>query len=197
MNEMPVWALLLLLMIVLVCLPVLPAFVIFKTFPDTKVGLSGPLQGLTLNATGAFAAYCVVFLLTLYVALPIKDAIVSSLEPAWTIDADLRIYNKEGQPIDWRQAIDDGGIKVTYSPPLERISSGTVRLRIPGLKRAEWPNVLIEVPGFGRSELDLAQMKGDDFGISDGYKVKLVKPIVVRQYKQSPNTYLEKQYINK
>ena len=47
------------LYILYVLLPLLPAILIFKNFPDTRVTISGPLQNLTVNATGAFAAYVV------------------------------------------------------------------------------------------------------------------------------------------
>jgi hypothetical protein len=47
------------LYVLYVLLPLIPAVLIFKFFPDTKVTVSGPLQNLTLNATGAFAAYVV------------------------------------------------------------------------------------------------------------------------------------------
>jgi hypothetical protein len=59
------------LYILYVLLPLVPAILIFKNFPDTKVTVSGPLQNLTVNATGAFAAYVVTvalgFLLVNYV----------------------------------------------------------------------------------------------------------------------------------
>jgi hypothetical protein len=47
------------LYILYVLLPLVPAMLIFKFFPETKVTVSGPLQNLTVNATGAFAAYVV------------------------------------------------------------------------------------------------------------------------------------------
>jgi hypothetical protein len=47
------------LYVLYVLLPLIPALLIFKLFPDTKVTVSGPLQNLTLNATGAFAGYVV------------------------------------------------------------------------------------------------------------------------------------------
>jgi hypothetical protein len=47
------------LYILYVLLPLVPAVLIFRLFPDSKVTVSGPLQNLTLNATGAFAAYVV------------------------------------------------------------------------------------------------------------------------------------------
>jgi len=48
-----------LLYVLYVLLPLIPAILIFRLFPDTKVSVTGPLQNLTLNATGAFAAYVV------------------------------------------------------------------------------------------------------------------------------------------
>ena len=47
------------LYILYVLLPVIPALIIFKLFPDAKVSVSGPLQNLTINASGAFGAYVV------------------------------------------------------------------------------------------------------------------------------------------
>lgn len=48
-----------LLYVLYVVLPLVPAILIFRLFPETKVTVSGPLQNLTVNATGAFAAYVV------------------------------------------------------------------------------------------------------------------------------------------
>jgi hypothetical protein len=45
------------LYVLYVLLPIIPAVVIFKLFPDTKVAVSGPFQNLTIKATGAFGAY--------------------------------------------------------------------------------------------------------------------------------------------
>ena len=45
------------LYILFVLVPLIPACIIYRMFPDTKVSISGPFQNLTLNASGAFAAY--------------------------------------------------------------------------------------------------------------------------------------------
>jgi hypothetical protein len=37
--------------------PLIPAILIYRLFPETKVSVPGPLAGLTLRAGGAFAAY--------------------------------------------------------------------------------------------------------------------------------------------
>ena|ERR1700737_4596189 len=47
------------LYVLYVLLPIIPAVVIFRLFPDTKVAVSGPLQNLSLKTTGAFGAYVV------------------------------------------------------------------------------------------------------------------------------------------
>jgi hypothetical protein len=60
------------LWILYVLLPLIPAVVIFKLFPDTKVTVSGPLQNLTVNATGAFAAYVVTVALGF---VPVNNAV--------------------------------------------------------------------------------------------------------------------------
>jgi hypothetical protein len=59
-------------------LPLIPAVIIFRLFPSTEVGLEGPLQGLTINATGAFAAYVVTVLLGFFVVKSIQTQIIFS-----------------------------------------------------------------------------------------------------------------------
>jgi hypothetical protein len=54
-----------LLQVLWVLLPLIPAVLIYRLFPDTKVGVSGPLANLTVRASGAFAGYLVVFLIVM------------------------------------------------------------------------------------------------------------------------------------
>lgn len=67
-----------LLYVAYVLLPLVPAVVIFLLFPETEVGLKGPFQGLTINATGAFAAYVVTALLGFFIVKSIQTQIVFS-----------------------------------------------------------------------------------------------------------------------
>ena len=48
------------LLLVWVMLPLLPAILIYKVFPDTKVTASGPFANLTVATSGAFAAFLIV-----------------------------------------------------------------------------------------------------------------------------------------
>lgn len=61
-----------------VLLPLIPALLIFKLFPDTKVTVAGPLQNLTINATGAFAAYVVTVALGFFIVQDVVTQINSS-----------------------------------------------------------------------------------------------------------------------
>ncbi len=78
-----------LLYAVYVCLPLIPAILIFWLFPDAKVTVSGPLQNLTVNATGAFAAYIVTALLGFFLVKYIEVQITST-----------RLYAVEGVFLD-------------------------------------------------------------------------------------------------
>jgi hypothetical protein len=92
------------LYVLYVLLPLVPAILIFRLFPDAKVTLSGPLQNLTINATGAFAAYVITGLLGFFLvnkvetqiewmrSYPIEGVIVD-LGPTDGIDSD-RFYSR-------------------------------------------------------------------------------------------------------
>lgn len=70
------------LYILYVLLPLVPAILTFKLFPDTAVIITGPLQGLKVNATGAFAAYVVTVVLGFFLVNYVEQQIVSSRQYA-------------------------------------------------------------------------------------------------------------------
>jgi hypothetical protein len=78
-----------LLYVLYVLLPLIPAVLIFRLFPDTKVSVAGPLQNLTLNATGAFAAYVVTASLGFFLVKNVESQI------QWT-----RTYAIQGVIVD-------------------------------------------------------------------------------------------------
>ena len=63
-NQAVIYSLLIYVLYLLI--PLIPAILIFKNFPETKVAVSGPFQSLTVNTTGAFAAYLLIVLLGAY-----------------------------------------------------------------------------------------------------------------------------------
>lgn len=68
-----------------VLLPMIPAILIYKLFPDTKVGVRGPLGTLTISASGAFAAYIVTVLLGFFLINNTHHLITDLAHPTWTI----------------------------------------------------------------------------------------------------------------
>ena len=61
-------------------LPILPAVIIYRIFPDTKVAAQGPLRGLNIKTSGAFAAYVI----TVLIGLVVLGAAASVLRwPVW------------------------------------------------------------------------------------------------------------------
>jgi len=81
-----------LLYMLYVLLPLVPAILIFKLFPETKVTVSGPLQNLTINATGAFAAYVVTVALGFFLVRNVEAQIT------WT-----RFYPVQGVIVDLQE----------------------------------------------------------------------------------------------
>jgi hypothetical protein len=80
------------LYVLYVLLPLIPAVLIFRLFPDTKVTVSGPLQNLTVNATGAFAAYVVTAALGFFLVKGVEEQIVQT-----------RLYPVQGVIVDLEQ----------------------------------------------------------------------------------------------
>jgi hypothetical protein len=80
------------LYVLYVLLPLIPAVLIFRLFPDTKVTVSGPLQNLTVNATGAFAAYVVTAALGFFLVKSVETQI-----------SQTRLYPVQGVIVDLEQ----------------------------------------------------------------------------------------------
>lgn len=55
---------------ILVCMfvPLVPAILIYKLYPNSKVIVNGPFRGLTVKATGAFGAYFLLLVVVIYLA---------------------------------------------------------------------------------------------------------------------------------
>src|SRR5579862_3790561 len=68
------------LYVLYVLVPLIPAVLIFKLFPQTTVAVSGPLQNLTINATGAFAAYVVTVALGFFLVQNVERQIYFTRE---------------------------------------------------------------------------------------------------------------------
>jgi hypothetical protein len=146
----------------LALLPLVPAWLTFKITPDQKLGLRGPLQGLTLNATGAFAAYLVVFLLLMVNQWTMGRIIISSAlaETAWLVKGKPQFIGVDGQPVP---APDLALLQVKLSPPLTiRQDEERIEMTVP-MTLFRRPTVYLQIPnwGGGRINLDHGSVRED------------------------------------
>ena len=86
------------LYVLFIGLPMIPAILIYKKFPETKVGARGMLGGLKINATGAFAAYLVVSVLGFFIIRHIQGLITNSGYQTWEITAKLQFLDVNNHP---------------------------------------------------------------------------------------------------
>jgi hypothetical protein len=83
-----------------VLLPLIPAVLIYSLFPSTTVAVSGPFANLTVKASGAFAAYLIVFAAVFTWLENAYYFVGSSLRPTWTISGNLNVIGKNGKRIE-------------------------------------------------------------------------------------------------
>jgi hypothetical protein len=92
-----------LLYVLSVIVPLIPSILIYKFFPDTKVGAKGILGNLKINATGAFAAYIIVCTMYIFNVQKVQEIIVGSSEQTWTVKSKMVFLDTNGKPISGDQ----------------------------------------------------------------------------------------------
>lgn len=171
-----------LLLILWVSLPLLPAWATYKITPDQKMGLSGPLQGLTVRAGGAFAAYLVIFILLGLGGTGRAENILGNVTTTmWTVKADVVTFDSQGNPSTLPSGFD--ALSVTFKPDIHRIGRGNVVLKLPGGDTRSWPLLLLQIPNYGGTEVDLTKyrLRTDDYN----KVIEIQDPIVIRQFPQT------------
>jgi hypothetical protein len=177
MSEVAIAALSVAVLVLAVCVPLIPAVVIYSLFPDTKVGLSGPLEGLTVRATGAFAAYIVVFVLTVPTVGWIRATLNSFVHPSWTITARVLLVDKNGKTLEPQPGVLEDA-QIGLRPKLHEVFSDGIRMKIPG-RKDQWPRLTLQIPGWGSEEVDLSSVEEEP---GERYEFELQAPILVREY---------------
>jgi len=173
-----------LILILVVCLPLIPAILIYKIFPNTHIYASGTIGALTWNASGAFAAYMIV--LAVIMLSPLKQltsAIGGFYSPTWTVEMEIHGYDSQAKPTKFTN------IEVLLNPDMHRISEDKVILKIPGFKRADWPIVQLNVPG-GTKKVNLASLKSDEIEVDNYQKyITLLSPVEIKQVSTTNVSY--------
>jgi hypothetical protein len=82
--------------LIYVLVPMIPAIIIYKKFPETKVGATGVLGNLKINSTGAFAAYIIVVTLGYFIIQNIQRLNNASISDntSWVIKSKVIFYDQ-------------------------------------------------------------------------------------------------------
>lgn len=138
-----------------VCGPLIPAVLIYRLFPDTKVSAQGPLSALTIRAGGAFAAYLIVFLVAFPLSIRQHNILGASMKPYWILKAEVVAHDDKGKPIEYSNFYN--GMSVSFAPDIQVVSGREVRLKVPvdGLGDS-WPKITFQVPNYGGVTIDPA-----------------------------------------
>jgi hypothetical protein len=173
--------------------PLVPAVVTYKLFPDTTVGLSGPLSGLTVRATGAFAAYAVVFLLMLPLTNKIFDVVGGFNRPSWTVYADIKAVDRNEKDVTSPALLQSATL--VLKPEIHTLATRSLRVSIPGAGPDAWPHLTVHIPHWGVGEIDLARLTTGAEWDSFKKTVRLREPIVIKEYEGSPTPYANQPYM--
>ncbi len=178
-----------------VLLPMIPAIVIYRLFPDTKVALSGPLANLTMKSTGAFAAYIVVVSLGYFLIKNTHTIIAGMVQPMWTIKATLELQGTDGKKLDDQSPLQY--LEVFLKPDL-RIKEGKfIKLQVPstGVSKPEYL-INFKIPQFGEITIDTSQLKSSEIEEDNFNRVLLIaNPISIQQARISTSRYNKTDYL--
>jgi hypothetical protein len=162
--------------------PMIPALVIYKIFPQTKVGVSGPIGSLTMNAGGAFAVYVITFALATPLVLQFERNITALLHPYWTVVADV-IVTDDGKEVKAPELLND--VRVILKPNIYETTGGRLKVKIP-VTGNEWPIISAEIPDWGSAVAavqfpeDLQKAKLNEAT----REIRLLHPLVIPKFQK-------------
>lgn len=171
--------LLLLLFVAWLGVPLLPAWVTYLITPNQRLGLTGPLEQLTVRASGAFAAYVVLLLLTYGLIVKGGLSIIGGMTSAsvWTFEADVVAIDEAGQTIPIPETAKE--LDIAFKPNPHQLGKSKVRVRIPA-NPDNWPFLTVTVPDFGGAEVDLKKVSSSEINTFKK-SIELEAPILVRR----------------
>lgn len=159
-----------------ICVPMLPAMFIYSRFPKEKIGIQGPLGALTVSATGAFAAYVIVFLISYPIVTKFQQNLASLTRPAWQVKAKITLEDETKRPIDpsWLD-----GLVLELHPDMFAPAKDIVTMTIPEIN-GSIPNIVLSIPNFGSAVIDTS----DPTLQKDEYLkfVKVPEPVVIKRF---------------
>ncbi len=172
-----------------ILLPMIPAILIYWLFPDNKVAVSGPFAGLTVKASGAFAAYLVVFAAVYLALVPVtRDYIVHMRREFWTVKGDIELRRADGTAYPHSDALLN---TLKVRPATYRFDGDTAVVKIEEDEEGGFPVVVIEIPNFGEQTIPLNHPERK-FSIDYSRRIiRINDPVVIRENGAGGRTQLD------
>jgi hypothetical protein len=168
-----------------VLLPLVPSILIYLIFPKTETALKGPFSGLTVRASGAFAAYFIVLLATIPLLLRQNNNLEGLLHPTWTITGSIQLEDEDGNRLKFNNR-GESPFKIDLDPRLVYpIGTDGFKVKVPEREDNSVPTLLITYPDFASYTLDPNNPDaGDNVKIDNSKKlIEVTSPIVLRRQK--------------
>jgi hypothetical protein len=164
------------LYVMYVLVPMVPAIAIYRIFPKTRVGITGPLGNLSVRASGAFAAYIVTVGLGYFLVSNTLEFIRTLTTPTWLVKAEVQLTDDQGNPISRTQLLD--ALQVELKPDVVTPAGKYVDVKLIGHEQ-NLPKLVFHVPGFRDDVVNFAhrQVKID----RTARLIELKDPITLQQ----------------
>jgi hypothetical protein len=183
--------------------PLIPAILIYKIFPDTAVTTSGSLANFKINTSGAFAAYLATVLIAIYALSDTQTRILeieNPVAPTWTISGTLELRDFDNKIVENPAMFDQ--VCVSINPEIFTSVSGDINFQIPGTIEGMWPQriITIDVTGFGRGKINLTSIDTEECeGITIDREKKTIRyedPIIISALNYPTAQYNETEYMS-
>jgi hypothetical protein len=165
-----------------VLLPLVPAVVIYLIFPRTQLALTGPLNGLSIRSSGAFAAYLIVLLVT-YPLLNQQNRNISGLyRPSWTISGRVIVQDEQGHEISYDRT-GQSPLTVSLRPDIvTMMDQRSFRVTVPEIDHRV-PAILLTYEGYGTQAVDPSSPQAGQHVTIDPVErnIEITSPLVIRR----------------
>lgn len=182
-------------------LPIIPAALIYKWFPNSAVTASGTLSNFKINSSGAFAAYIVTVLLGYFLISSTQEKIVhleSRVAPTWTLNGVIELRDQNGNIVTQTSLLKQ--VDVSVKPEIFTSANGNIHLKLPGTESGSWPQLFVSlnVLGFGSETINLTMLDQYEVKVDNTNKtISFLKPIVVKTINEPGQGYDRAQsYLN-
>jgi hypothetical protein len=161
-----------------VLLPLVPAILMFRLVPGNAITLTGPLANLTLNASGAIAAYFAVLVAIAFFVVDIKQKASPVPRQYWTVIGKIELEDANGKPERFQRHADK--IKVITNPEVYSIDEDELRIKVVE-GESGLPSIRVVVDQFGLRVIKIAKGAPEFEFSHDENIIRLKNPLRVQQ----------------